>query len=109
MVTFRLATRTKSRTSYDYWAIETMPENRVEINPSDAADLDIVTGDRVRSFSRSGQAHGIAKISQRVRPCVIAAPTTSGTPRREPTHGTSPAEPSTRLPEAETSIRSCTT
>ena len=72
VVTFRLATRTKSRTAYDYWAIETMPENRVEINPSDAAELGIATGDRVRIASRSGSAEGIAKISQRVRPGVIA-------------------------------------
>jgi tetrathionate reductase subunit A len=72
VVTFRLATRTKARTAYDYWAIETMPENRVEINPRDARDLGIATGDRVRIASRSGAAEGIAKISQRVRPGVIA-------------------------------------
>jgi tetrathionate reductase subunit A len=72
VVTFRLATRTKARTAYDYWAIETMPENRVEINPRDARDLGIATGDRVRIASRSGSAEGIAKISQRVRPGVIA-------------------------------------
>ncbi|MEX2550947.1 MAG: NrfD/PsrC family molybdoenzyme membrane anchor subunit [Nitriliruptoraceae bacterium] len=72
VVTFRLATRTKSRTAYDYWAIETMPENRVEINPQDAAEYGIATGDRVRIASRSGSAEGIAKISQRVRPGVIA-------------------------------------
>jgi len=72
VVTFRLATRTKSRTAYDYWAIETMPENRVEINPSDAAEYGIRTGDKVRIASRSGHADGIAKVSQRVRPGVIA-------------------------------------
>lgn len=72
VVTFRLATRTKARTAYDYWAIETMPENRVEINPRDAAALGIVTGDRVRIASRSGSAEGIARISPRVRPGVIA-------------------------------------
>lgn len=72
IVTFRLPIRTKSRTAYDYWAIETMPENRVEINPRDAADLGIATGDRVRIASRSGHAEGTAKVSQRVRPGVIA-------------------------------------
>ncbi len=72
VVTFRLAIRTKARTAYDYWAIETMPENRVEINALDARQLGIVTGDRVRIASRSGEAEGIAKISSRVRPGVIA-------------------------------------
>ncbi|MEX2532365.1 MAG: molybdopterin dinucleotide binding domain-containing protein, partial [Nitriliruptoraceae bacterium] len=72
VVTFRLPIRTKSRTAYDYWAIEVMPENRVEINPQDAVNLGIVTGDRVRIASRSGHAEGIAKVSPRVSPGVIA-------------------------------------
>ncbi len=72
VVTFRLATRTKARTAYDYWAIETMPENYVEIHPRDAAEYGIATGDRVRIASRSGAAEGVAKVSARVRPGVLA-------------------------------------
>ncbi len=72
VVTFRLPTRTKARTAYDYWAIETMPENYVEIHPRDAAEYGIATGDRVRISSRSGSAEGVAKVSQRVRPGVLA-------------------------------------
>ncbi|MEX2279142.1 MAG: molybdopterin dinucleotide binding domain-containing protein [Acidimicrobiia bacterium] len=73
ITTFRLATRTKARTAYDYWALETHPENRVEINVDDAARLGISDGDRVRISSRSGSADGIAKVSQRVRSGSIAA------------------------------------
>jgi tetrathionate reductase subunit A len=73
VVTFRLATRTKARTAYDYWALEIQPENRIEINPDDARRLGIRTGDRVRIVSRSGTAEGAAKVSARVRPGVIAA------------------------------------
>ncbi|TVR19898.1 MAG: hypothetical protein EA387_12620, partial [Nitriliruptor sp.] len=59
-------------TAYDYWAIETMPENYVEIHPRDAAEYGIATGDRVRIASRSGAAEGVAKVSARVRPGVLA-------------------------------------
>lgn len=72
LITFRLATRTKARTAYDYWALETHPLNYVEINRDDAALLSIADGDRVRIFSPSGSAEGLAKLSDRVRPGVIA-------------------------------------
>ncbi|MEX1091566.1 MAG: molybdopterin dinucleotide binding domain-containing protein, partial [Acidimicrobiia bacterium] len=73
ITTFRLATRTKARTAYDYWALETHPDNRVEINVVDAAEMGIHDGDRVRISSRSGSADGVAKVSHRVRPGSIAA------------------------------------
>ncbi len=72
VVTFRLSTRTKARTAYDYWAHEVHRFNQVEMNPGDAAELDIRDGDRVRIFSPSGEAEGYAKLSARVRPGVIA-------------------------------------
>ncbi|MEX1037778.1 MAG: NrfD/PsrC family molybdoenzyme membrane anchor subunit [Acidimicrobiia bacterium] len=73
ITTFRLATRTKARTAYDYWALETHPENRVEINVDDAASLGLRDGDRVRISSPSGSAEGVAKVSHRVRSGSIAA------------------------------------
>ncbi|MGF1618457.1 MAG: molybdopterin dinucleotide binding domain-containing protein [Acidimicrobiia bacterium] len=73
ITTFRLATRTKARTAYDYWAIEIHPDNRVEINPDDASSLGVRDGDRVRISSSSGSAEGVAKVSHRVRQGSIAA------------------------------------
>ena len=70
----------------------------VEINPLDARELGIVNGDRVRIASRSGSAEGIAKVSPRVRPGVIAGTHHFGTPRRALANGRSPAVRSTRSP-----------
>lgn len=72
VVTFRLATRTKARTAYDYWAIETHPDNFLEVNPADAADLGIGDGDRVRVSSRSNGVEATVKVSARVSRGVVA-------------------------------------
>jgi anaerobic selenocysteine-containing dehydrogenase len=72
VVTFRLPTRTKARTAYDYWALETHPLNFIEVNRRDAERLGIRDGDRVRLVSASGSAEGQVKLSDRVRPGVIA-------------------------------------
>lgn len=72
VVTFRLATRTKARTAYDYWAAEIHPLNFVEVNPEDAAMLGIDDGDRVRIVSPSGSAEGLARRSPRCHRGVIA-------------------------------------
>jgi anaerobic selenocysteine-containing dehydrogenase len=72
VVTFRLATRTKARTAYDYWALETHPLNYLEMNPADAAALGIGRNDRVRVSSRSGSVEGFVKLSPRCSHGVIA-------------------------------------
>ena len=72
VVTFRLPTRTKARTAYDYWALETHPVNHIEVNRGDASRIGIRDGDRVRIISPSGSAEGLVKVSERVRPGVIA-------------------------------------
>ncbi|MCA1791095.1 MAG: molybdopterin-dependent oxidoreductase, partial [Thioalkalivibrio sp.] len=72
IVTFRLATRTKARTAYDYWAGEIHPLNFIEVNPLDAAELGIEDGDRVRISSPSGSSEGFARRTPRCRRGVIA-------------------------------------
>ena len=72
VVTFRLSTRTKARTAYDYWAIEIHPENRVEMNPVDAKRLGLTNGDRVRITSPSASREAVLAVSHRPRPGVIA-------------------------------------
>ena len=72
VVTFRLPTRTKARTADDYWALETHPVNHIEVNRGDASRIGIRDGDRVRIISPSGSAEGLVKVSERVRPGVIA-------------------------------------
>ena len=72
VVTFRTATRTKARTAYDYWAGEMHPENRVKLNPDDAADLGVSDGDRVRIASPSNATEGVVRVSGRVKPGTIA-------------------------------------
>ncbi|MDZ7705624.1 MAG: NrfD/PsrC family molybdoenzyme membrane anchor subunit [Trueperaceae bacterium] len=72
VVTFRLATRTKARTAYDYWAIETHPVNYIEMNPQDTDSMGILSGDLVRISSPSGSAEGVVKVSHRVMPGTLA-------------------------------------
>jgi tetrathionate reductase subunit A len=72
VVTFRLATRTKARTAYDYWATEIHPRNHVEMNPADARRLGLRRGDRVRVSSPSDTTEAVLTLSERVRPGVIA-------------------------------------
>ncbi|MDZ7679555.1 MAG: NrfD/PsrC family molybdoenzyme membrane anchor subunit [Acidimicrobiales bacterium] len=72
VVTFRLSTRTKSRTAYDYWALEVNPRNFVEMNPIDIERLGLHRGDKVRISSASDSTEGVLFPSERVRPGVIA-------------------------------------
>lgn len=72
LTTFRESTRTKARTAYDYWALETYPRNFIQIHPEDAAELGIADGDVVEISSRSGSAQGHARVTSRVRRGSIA-------------------------------------
>ena len=47
------------------------PEERVEINPQDAAALDIVDGDCIRITSRRGSIEAHAWVTDRPRPGLI--------------------------------------
>jgi len=46
-------------------------QDLLEIHPSDATDRGIVSGDRVKIASRSGETHLTAKITERVQPSVV--------------------------------------
>ncbi|MFN7148662.1 MAG: NrfD/PsrC family molybdoenzyme membrane anchor subunit [Microthrixaceae bacterium] len=72
VVTFRLPTRTKARTAYDYWALEIHPRNHVEMNPLDASRLGLHKGDRVKVSSPSDSTEATIVLSERVKPGVIA-------------------------------------
>jgi tetrathionate reductase subunit A len=72
VVTFRLPTRTKARTAYDYWALEIHPRNHIEMNPRDATRLGLKRGDRVRVSSASDSTEAVLVLTERVRPGVIA-------------------------------------
>jgi len=43
----------------------------LEIHPSDANDRGIVSGDRIKVQSRSGETHLTAKVTERVQPSVV--------------------------------------
>ncbi|MDZ7733168.1 MAG: molybdopterin dinucleotide binding domain-containing protein [Acidimicrobiia bacterium] len=72
VVTFRLSTRTKARTAYDYWALEIHPRNHVEMNPVDAARLGLQQGNRVGCLRPATAPRRADRCSERVRPGVIA-------------------------------------
>ena len=58
--------------SHGHGALEGGPF--VEIDPADAARLGITDGDRVRVFNERGELHLPARVSDRVRPGVVAVP-----------------------------------
>ena len=55
--------RTENNTWHD--------KDLLEIHPSDAVDRGIVTGDKVKVVSRSGETHLTAHVSERVQPSVV--------------------------------------
>lgn len=72
LVSYKMAQHTQSRTMYEKWALEIYPENYVEISEQDAANLGISSGDHVRVESASDSTEGIAKVTKRLRPGVVA-------------------------------------
>ncbi|MBI5603325.1 MAG: molybdopterin-dependent oxidoreductase [Deltaproteobacteria bacterium] len=53
LITYRVISQTKSRTSGNYWLQALYPENFVEISTSDAMRLGLKDGDRVKTVSAS--------------------------------------------------------
>lgn len=51
LLTHRHIAQTKSRTISNYWLLALLPDNGLLINPTDAAGLDVRTGDRVKIVS----------------------------------------------------------
>jgi predicted molibdopterin-dependent oxidoreductase YjgC len=71
MILFHSGTTTK-------WAKglnELASEARAEINPSDAKDLEITDGDRIRIKSEKGQMEAVAKVTPRIQKGAVFVPT----------------------------------
>jgi len=70
MILFHSGTTTK-------WAKglnELAPEARAEINPSDAKDLEITDGDRIRIKSEKGHMDAVAKVTPRIQKGTVFVP-----------------------------------
>jgi anaerobic selenocysteine-containing dehydrogenase len=74
LITFKTVHHGQARTNVNPWLMLMVPENFVEISASDAADLEIETGDpvRVSSASHSEGIVGKAKVTQGLKPGVVA-------------------------------------
>ncbi|WP_168581792.1 molybdopterin-dependent oxidoreductase [Gephyromycinifex aptenodytis] len=66
------------RTVQNAWLREVRPSNYVTISGKDAQERGISSGDRVKLRSPSGEAEGIAHVTQAIRPGVIGADATLG-------------------------------
>ncbi|MEK6717650.1 MAG: molybdopterin dinucleotide binding domain-containing protein, partial [candidate division NC10 bacterium] len=74
LITYKMAWHAQARTASIPWLMIIQPENFVEINASDARRLGIRDGDAVRlvSATSSGGVVGKARVTEGVRPGVIA-------------------------------------
>lgn len=73
IVTFKMHVHTQSRTVWHDYAMELFPENLVQINSLDAANLDVKDNDLVllRSASNTSGVQGKVKVTECIRPgCV---------------------------------------
>lgn len=70
VVTHKMHVHTQSRTTWHRVAMELFPENRIQLNPLDARDGDVRTGDRVRLISASNPdgVIGTVEVTQLIRP-----------------------------------------
>ncbi len=66
------------RTVQNAWLREVRPSNYVVVSGKDAEARGISSGDRVKLRSPSGEAYGIAHVTQAIRPGVIGADATLG-------------------------------
>jgi anaerobic selenocysteine-containing dehydrogenase len=74
LITYKTVHHGQARTNVNPWLMLMIPENPVEINASDAADLEVETGDRVRVSSASNPEGivGMARVTQGLKPGVVA-------------------------------------
>ncbi len=72
LVSYKMAIHTQSRTMYEKWALELVPENFVEVNASDAIALGLNDGDQVRVESKSDSLVGRVRVTNLLRPGVVA-------------------------------------
>ncbi|MGE5841527.1 MAG: molybdopterin dinucleotide binding domain-containing protein [Deltaproteobacteria bacterium] len=74
LITYKTVHHGQARTNINPWLMLMIPENWVEISGQDAARLGVATGDRIRVSSVSNTAGivGKARVTQGLRPGVIA-------------------------------------
>jgi anaerobic selenocysteine-containing dehydrogenase len=74
LITYKTVHHGQARTNVNPWLMLMIPENPVEISASDAAALEIETGDRVRVSSASNREGivGKARVTQGLKPGVVA-------------------------------------
>lgn len=74
LITYKTVHHGQARTNVNPWLMLIIPENPVEISASDAASLGVETGDRVRvsSPSNRGGIEGKARVTQGLKPGVVA-------------------------------------
>ena len=74
LITYKTVHHGQARTNVNPWLMLMIPENPVEINADDAADLGVETGDRVRVSSAANPEGivGMARVTQGLKPGVVA-------------------------------------
>jgi anaerobic selenocysteine-containing dehydrogenase len=74
LITYKTVHHGQARTNVNPWLMLIIPENPVEINASDAAALELETGDRVRVSSASNPEGVVGKVrvTQGLKPGVVA-------------------------------------
>jgi anaerobic selenocysteine-containing dehydrogenase len=74
LITYKTVHHGQARTNVNPWLMLIIPENPVEISASDAARLEVETGDRVRVSSPSNRRgiEGKARVTQGLKPGVVA-------------------------------------
>ncbi len=72
LVSYKMAIHTQSRTIYQKWALEIVPENYVEMNAKDAERLNLKSGDLVVVRSASDSVQGRVRVTNLVMPGVVA-------------------------------------
>jgi anaerobic selenocysteine-containing dehydrogenase len=74
LITYKTVHHGQARTNVNPWLMLIIPENPVEISATDAARLEVETGDRVRVSSPSNRRgiEGKARVTQGLKPGVVA-------------------------------------
>jgi tetrathionate reductase subunit A len=72
LVSYKMGIHTQSRTIYQKWALEIVPENYVEMNAEDADRLNLESGNLVVVRSASDALQGRLRVTNLLRPGVVS-------------------------------------